>query len=168
MRVFIAVDIPQEIRDRLSAMQAELRPTAPSARGVAAESTHLTLKFIGEVSDQRREDLDAALAGLSWKEFPVSVKGVGFFPGARSPRVFWAGLHASTMEGLTQELDARLERVGFDREKRAYRPHITVARAKTSRLEKTLVSAAEKFAETDFGSFIADRCFLYSSTLKPT
>jgi len=168
MRVFIAIDLPEEIRNRLAAMQLELRSMAPSARWVAAESTHLTLKFIGETSDKRREDIDAALAGLSWKEFPVSVKNVGFFPGTRSPRVFWAGLQASAMEGLTQEIDARLERAGFDREKRAFRPHITLARAKTSRLEGTLVSAAEKFAETEFGSFVADRFFLYQSTLKPT
>lgn len=167
MRVFIAIDLPEEIRNRLAAMQSELRSTASSARWVAAESTHLTLKFIGEISEQRRDEVDAALAGLSWKEFPVSVKGVGFFPGTRSPRVFWAGLHASTMEGLTQEIDARLERAGFDREKRAFRPHITLARAKTGRLETTLVSAAEKFAETDFGAFTADRCFLYQNTLKP-
>lgn len=168
MRVFIAIDLPEEIRTRLSDMQAELRSAATSARWIAAESAHLTLKFIGEVSDTRREDVDAALGGLSWKEFPVSVKGVGFFPGTRSPRVFWAGLHASTMEGLTQEIDTRLERAGFDKEKRAFRPHITLARAKTSRLESTLVKAAEKFAETDFGSFVADRCFLYQSSLKPT
>lgn len=168
MRVFIAIEIPNEIRDRLAAMQAELRATTTSTRWVAAESAHLTLKFVGEVSDKRREDIDAALAGLTWKEFPVSVKGVGFFPGTRSPRVFWAGLHASTMEGLTQEIDTRLERAGFDREKRAFRPHITLARAKASRIESSLVKASEKFAETDFGSFVADRCFLFQSTLKPT
>jgi RNA 2',3'-cyclic 3'-phosphodiesterase len=168
MRVFISIDIPEEIRNRLAAVQAELRSTTTSARWVPAESAHLTLRFIGEVSDQRREDVDAALAGLTWKEFPVSVRGVGFFPGTRSPRVFWAGLQASPMEGLAQELDVRLERAGFDREKRAFRSHITLARAKTSRLERALVTAAEKFAETDFGSFVADRCFLYQSTPKPT
>jgi 2'-5' RNA ligase len=168
MRVFIAIDLPEEIRNRLAAMQTELRSTPNSARWVAAESAHLTLKFIGEVSDKRREDVDAALAGLTWKEFPISVKGVGFFPGTRSPRVLWAGLQASTMEGLTQQIDARLERAGFDREKRAFRPHITLARSKTSRLESSLVKASEKFAETDFGSFVVDRCFLYQSTLKPS
>src|SRR6185436_17891691 len=168
MRVFLAIDIPEEIRNRLAAMQSELRSAATSARWVAAESAHLTMKFIGEVSDKRREDIDAALAGLTWKEFPISVKGVGFFPGMRSPRIFWAGLQASSMEGRSREIDIRMERAGFDREKRAFRPHITLARAKTSRIESSLVKAAEKFAETDFGSFIADRCFLYQSTLKPT
>jgi 2'-5' RNA ligase len=168
MRVFVAIDIPEEIRNRLAAMQHELRPTAGSARWVNAESVHLTLRFVGEISEQRRDDIDAALAGLTWKPFPVIVKGVGFFPGTRSPRVFWAGLQASTMEGLTQEIDTRLERAGFDREKRAFRAHITLARSKSTRIDSALVAAAEKFAETEFGSFTADRYFLYQSTLKST
>jgi 2'-5' RNA ligase len=168
MRVFIAIDLPEEIRTRLAAMQAELRSTASSARWVAAESSHLTLKFIGEIAEQRLEDIDAALAGLTWIPFTISVKGVGFFPGPKSPRVFWAGLHAPTMEGLSQEIDTRLERAGFDREQRAFRPHITLARAKTSRLESALVKASDKFAETEFGAFTVDRIHLYESTLKPT
>ena len=167
MRVFIAIDLPQDIRNSLSAMQNELRPTASKARWVAAESAHLTLKFIGEISEKRRDDIDAALAGLTWIPFSISVKGVGFFPGPKSPRVFWAGLHAPTMEGLAQQIDSRLERAGFDREQRAFRPHITLARAKTTRLEKTLIAASEKFAEMDFGSFTVDRIKLYQSTLKP-
>jgi 2'-5' RNA ligase len=168
MRVFIAIDIPEEIRSRLAAMQTELRSTAASARWVAAESAHLTLKFIGEISEQRRDDVDAALGGLTWIPFSISVQGVGFFPGPKSPRVFWAGLHAPTMEDLAQEIDSRLERAGFDREQRAFRPHITLARAKTTRLDKGLVKASEKFAETNFGSFTVDRIYLYESTLKPT
>jgi 2'-5' RNA ligase len=168
MRVFVAIDLPEEIRGRLAAMQNELRATAASARWVNADSVHLTLRFVGEISEQRRDDIDAALAGLTWKPFPVIVKGVGFFPGTRSPRVFWAGLQASTMEGLTQEIDTRLERAGFDREKRAFRPHITLARSKTTRIDSALVAAAEKFAEAEFGSFTADRYFLYQSTLKST
>jgi 2'-5' RNA ligase len=168
MRVFIAIDLPEEIRSRLAAMQNELRSTASSSRWVAAESAHLTLKFIGEISEQRIEDVDTALAGLTWIPFTIAVKGVGFFPGPKSPRVFWAGLHAPTMEGLALEIDSRLERAGFDREQRAFRPHITLARAKASRLDKGLVKASEKFAETDFGSFTVNRIYLYESTLKPT
>jgi 2'-5' RNA ligase len=72
------------------------------------------------------------------------------------------------MEGLTQEIDTRLERAGFDREKRAFRPHITIARSKSTRIDSSLVTAAEKFTEAEFGSFTADRYFLYQSTLKAT
>jgi 2'-5' RNA ligase len=167
MRVFIAIDVPDEIKDRLASLQNDLRPAGRTARWVAADSVHLTLKFIGEVREQRIEAIDAALAGLAWRNFPIAVRGVGFFPGARSPRVLWAGLKAPTMEALAEQIDTRLERAGFEREKRSFRPHITLARSKDGRLEKELVAAASKLADLDFGSFTVDRFYLYQSTLKP-
>ena len=166
MRAFIAIEVPQEIRDRLATLQEELRPTAPSARWVAAESIHVTLKFLGEITDKHREDIDGALTGLTWKPLSVGVQCVGFFPGTSSPRVFWAGLQCSTMEGLAAEINARLEGAGFDSEKRAFRAHLTLARSKEHRLENALVKAAEQYAEIDFGKFTADRFYLYQSTLK--
>ena len=167
MRVFIAVDLPNEIRKQLKELQRELRPLTNSARWVAPESIHITLKFLGEVPEKRIEQVDGALAGLTWKPFTVNVHSVGFFPGARSPRVFWAGMEAPTMQELTEELDARMERLGFDKEKRKFRPHITLARAKDSRIDAPLVAAAARYAEHDFGSFTADRIYLFQSTLKP-
>src|SRR5262245_9939517 len=105
MRVFIAIDLPEEIVSRLAGVQRELRPVTTSARWVAAESVHLTLKFIGEVSDKRLETINEVLTSLTWKPFHVTVKGVGFFPGNLSPRVFWAGLQAPTMQGLAEKID---------------------------------------------------------------
>src|SRR3954468_5868895 len=157
MRVFIAIDLPEDVRKQLRDLQNELRPLASTAKWVVPDSIHVTLKFIGETPEKRVEEIDEALGGLSWKPFTVSVHGVGFFPGARSPRVFWAGMDAPTMQGLTEELDARMEQLGFEREKRAFRPHITLARSKTSRLESVLVTASSTFADRDFGSFTADR-----------
>ena len=87
MRLFIAIDVPGEIRERLGAMQDELRHASSSARWTTAESLHVTLKFIGEISETRCQDVDTALVGLSWKPLSVSVRGVGFFPGTGSPRV---------------------------------------------------------------------------------
>jgi 2'-5' RNA ligase len=168
MRVFIAIDLPNEIRKELKDLQRKLRPLTNSSRWVAPESIHVTLKFLGEVPEKRIEQVDAALAGLSWKPFTISVHGVGFVPGARSPRVFWAGMDAPTMQGLTEELDARMEPLGFEKEKRAFRPHITLARAKATRIDGELVTASAEYAERDFGSFLADRIFLVQSTLKPT
>src|SRR5262249_23473227 len=110
--------------------------------------------------------IDEALAGLTWKPFQVAVRGLGFFPGNRSPRVLWAGLQAPTMEGLSEKIDTRMERFGFEKEKRAFRPHITLARARHTRLDAALVKAAADFEDDDFGSFSVDRCFLYQSTLK--
>jgi 2'-5' RNA ligase len=168
MRVFIAVDVPNEIRKALGEVQRALRPLSNSARWVAPESIHVTLRFLGEVPDKRLDDINTALTGLTWKPFTITVHGVGFFPGTRSPRVFWAGMEAPTMKGLAEQLDTRMERLGFEKEKRAFRPHITMTRAKSTRIDSSLVSAAAKYEEHDFGSFAVDRIFLFKSTLKPS
>jgi 2'-5' RNA ligase len=169
MRVFIAVDLPDELRKELTELQRELQPLSDTARWVAPDSIHITLKFIGEIQEKRLEDIDSAFTGLTWKPFTVTVRGVGFFPGNRSPRVFWAGMEAPTMQNLAEEIDSRMERLGFDKEKRAFRPHITLARARDTRIDSSLVTAAtEKYLEHDFGSFAVDRIFLFKSILKPT
>ena len=168
MRVFIAIDLPNEIRDALREIQRQLRSLTDSVRWVVPESIHITLKFVGEVPDKRVEDINTALRGLTWKPFTVTVRGVGFFPGTRSPRIFWAGMEAPTMKGLAEHLDARMERQGFDKEKRAFRPHITLARAKDSRIDSSLVLGATEYQEHNFGSFTVDRVFLFKSTLKPS
>ena len=168
MRVFVAIELPKEIREALSVIERELRPMTHNVKWVSAESIHITLKFIGEVPEKRLEDIDTAFTGLTWKAFTITVQGIGFFPGTRSPRVFWAGMEAPTMQGLTEQIDARMERLGFDKEKRKYRPHITLARAKSTRFDSGLVTAAARFDEQQFGSFSVDRVFLFKSTLKPT
>ena len=152
----------------LGDVQRELRPLTNAARWVAPESIHITLKFVGEVQEKRIEDIDVALTGLTWKPFTVTVRGVGFFPGTRSPRVFWAGMEAPTMQGLAEHLDARMERLGFEKEKRAFRPHITLARARNTRIESSLVTSSAPYEEHDFGSSTVDRVFLFKSTLKPS
>ena len=168
MRLFIAIELPTDVRLALETLQRDLKPATDSARWVAPGSIHLTLKFLGETPEQKLPEIDGALVGLSWKPFPVTVRGIGFFPGNRSPRVVWAGLEASTMEGLAQQIDIRMERLGFEKEKRAFRPHLTLARAKESRIETALVTAAEKYEQHEFGSFVVDRFYLIQSTLEPT
>jgi len=167
MRAFLAIDIPEEIRKRLATTQDELRQFSSAAKWVSPESIHLTLKFMGEIPEQRRDDIDQAMAGLKWKPFSVAVRGVGFFPGLASPRVLWAGLESSVVAGLAKEIDSRLEREGFEREERDFRAHLTLARTKGNRLERSLVKAAERFEQTEFGTFVANCVYLYQSTLKP-
>ena len=168
MRLFLAVDLPDQVRHELAAVQNALKPLTDSARWVSADSIHITLKFLGEVPEKVVDEIDTALAGLSWKPFTVTVHGVGFFPGNRSPRVFWAGMEAPTMQDLAEELDSRMERLGFDKEKRAFRPHITLARARDTRIDSALVTGASQYEEHAFGSFTADRVFLFKSNLKPS
>jgi RNA 2',3'-cyclic 3'-phosphodiesterase len=166
MRLFIAVELPPEIRSALGDLQRDLKSSAGNARWVAPDSIHVTLKFLGEVVEEQIKDIDHALAGLSWKPFTLTVRGLGFFPGARSPRVLWAGLEAPTLAALAEQIDIRMERAGFDREKRAFRPHVTLARARDARIDSLLVQGAGKYQDVEFGSFVVDRFFLYKSTLR--
>jgi len=167
MRVFVGIEVPEEVRSKLLKVQRELRAATTAAKWAPLESAHLTLKFLGEISEQRLEDVNQAMTGLTWKPFVVSVRGIGFFPGARSPRVFWAGMHAPTLEALSGRIDTRMEQLGFEKEKRKYRAHITLARSNRRTLETTLVTAARQFEEREFGSFNVDRCYLYRSDLTP-
>jgi 2'-5' RNA ligase len=166
MRVFIAIEVPGEIRQRLASIQDQLRPSSSAARWVSTDSIHITLKFLGEISEDRRDDIDSALTGLTWLPMSIAVRGIGFFPGVRSPRILWAGVECPTMEGLASEVDTRLVEAGFDSEKRAFRAHLTLARTKETRLEGALVKSAEPLRETEFGTFVANRFYLYQSTLK--
>ena len=72
------------------------------------------------------------------------------------------------MQNLAEQLDSRMERLGFEKEKRAFRPHITLARARDSRIDSALVTAASQYAEQQFGSFTVDRVFLFKSILRPS
>ena len=72
------------------------------------------------------------------------------------------------MEGLAERLDTRLERLGFEKERRKFRAHITLARARDTRMDSSLVAAASEYNEYEFGSFLVDRIFLFKSSLKPT
>src|SRR5207244_6614783 len=97
MRVFIAVDLPSEVREQFGQIQRELEPLSGKARWVAPASIHITLKFIGEVPDKRIEAIDTALTSLTWKAFNVIVRGVGFFYGYSYARVFCEGMNSSTV-----------------------------------------------------------------------
>src|SRR5579872_5686260 len=95
MRAFIAIDVRDEIRKQLAETQRRLRPAAPDAKWSRPEGFHLTLKFLGEISDAQITKVTGALTALgSFKPFPIEVKGFGFFPQPHKPRVFWAGVQA--------------------------------------------------------------------------
>ena len=94
MRLFLALDIDPEIRGRIAQFMDGVRGFAPDARWVSAESLHITLKFIGEWPPEKLEDLQRALAGVRGQPAEITFSGTGFFPTAKSARVFWIGIQA--------------------------------------------------------------------------
>src|ERR1700674_3458375 len=95
MRLFVAMDIPEDVRSALGALVTRLRPAGLNARWVRIEGLHVTLKFIGETSAEKTEMIKTALASISPRtQIPMNFRGLGFFPNGRRPRVLWAGIEA--------------------------------------------------------------------------
>lgn len=169
MRLFTGIELPAEIKTRLTRLLDALRPTA-RIKWSAVGNLHVTTKFIGEWPDERLDELVAALLSLPSRELiHIAVRNLGWFPNPNSPRVFWAGVNAGPgLAELARETERNLERLGVPVEGRPFSPHLTLARIKDPVSLAPLRSAVETLANPDFGQFTADRFFLYRSTLKPT
>ena len=167
MRAFIAIDLPEEIHAALSRQQAEFRALSPDARWT--RGIHLTLKFLGEISDDKARAVTETLLGLGpFQNFSVEVRGFGFFPDARRPKVFWVGLKAPPdLLKLAEEVEGAMEKLGFAREQRAYSPHLTLARFKIPKPQPALKGLVAQLSETSLGQFEVSEFFLFESTLSP-
>ncbi len=166
MRLFAAIDLPPEVTGRLDRLMAKLRPLARIGWSPAA-NLHITTKFVGQWPEERLAELQRALASLGCRApIPIRVGGLGFFPNRKSPRVFWAGVEAPAELGaLARDTDAALAELGVEAGSRAYSPHLTLARIKqaTPALTLGLCQEVERLGQPDFGSFVADRFYLYLS-----
>jgi RNA 2',3'-cyclic 3'-phosphodiesterase len=169
MRAFIAIDLPREIHHELARCQATFRSLCPDAQWTRPEGIHLTLKFLGEIADTQVGKVTQALATLEpFATFQVEIKGFGFFPDARRPRVFWAGVVAPPeLAQLARRVEDALNTIGFPREQRAYSPHLTLARFHEPGPQPALIEAVEQQAGFTLGSFGATEFFLYESKLRP-
>jgi len=172
MRLFVALELPDEVREALAELITELKPLCRSAKWARVEGMHVTLKFIGNaVADGNTEKLAEVRAALATakSDAPVDMRyrGTGFFPNARRPNVFWAGIQASpNLAPLAADIEKALEPLGIPREARPFVPHLTLARFKSPGGVKRVVVEAEKFAEREFGSSREAEFHLFESKLK--
>jgi len=172
MRAFIAIDLPEGIHAELRRRQAEFRAVCPDARWTHPEGIHLTLKFLGEISDAQVAQVTDALTALErFEKFSIEVKGFGCFPDARRPRVFWAGLESPpALARLAGFVEERMEKLGFPREDRPFKPHLTLARFKDPRPQPALQRALEQISAAgppELGRFEVSEFFLFESKLSP-
>jgi 2'-5' RNA ligase len=181
MRLFVALDIDNRIRDRIARFLEGVRGFAPNARWVRPESLHVTLKFIGEISEEGLEKMKSELETVEAGTFGLSFRGYGFFPGARAPRVFWIGIDAEPkLTALATTVDGKLASLDIPIEEHAFHPHLTLARGagasgsprrqKGDRPNHNFHRLQEKLAALpapEFGTMTAREFFLYRSRLSP-
>ncbi len=146
VRTFIAIKLPEPVLTEIDRLKAELgrQPASSAARWVATPSIHLTLKFLGEIGASRLQDVfDAVdLACAERTPFELTLGDLGCFPNARRPRVVWVGVQEPTgrLLALQRAIENELAKAGFPRERRAFKPHLTLARIRktASRAEASL------------------------------
>jgi 2'-5' RNA ligase len=181
MRIFVALDLDEEIRKRIQLFVDEVRGCAPSARWIAPESLHITLKFIGEKPEPSVKQIDGALGQLAFTPFRVTFGGTGFFPTPEAARVFWAGIEAEPgLAELAHKIEDSLVQLGIPKEPRAFSPHLTLARGsgesgapgrqkgdKPNRQFASLQQRLDHCPPTNFGTMTPQEFFLYRSQLSP-
>ena len=171
VRAFIAVSVDEMIVARLAALQADWRIAGADIGWVLPESLHLTLKFLGEVTDDRLADIGDQLRHLAEASAPfrLTFMGAGGFPNLQRPRVLWVGVSqgAAALQTLAGELDATMAALRFPPETRPYRAHLTLGRVKSpeqfSRLRPLVAARAEEL----FGTMDVSELRLLRSDLGP-
>ncbi len=178
MRIFIALDIDDAIRERLRLFMDGVCGFAPDARWIRPESLHVTLKFIGNKSTEEVEEIRQALTGIAAGATEISFCGYGFFPTAKAPRVFWVGVEAGPqLAALAKSVDEATAALGVPKEEHAFSPHLTLARRggsgaprwrKGDAPNQSFQRLQEKLAAMpapEFGTMTAREFFLYESQL---
>lgn len=181
MRIFIGIDLDDEIRSKIACFLDGVRGFAPDARWVRPESLHITLKFIGEQKPEQVEAISERLRRVDSSAMDIRLGGHGFFPTAKAPRVFWIAIQAGQeLAQLATHVDAGVAELGVPREDRPFSPHLTLARggggsgspkwrqgdgpnSTFAVLEKRLAA----MGELDFGTMTAREFILYQSQLSP-
>ena len=167
MRLFTAIDIPDDLTEALRSFVSRLRPAAEIGWS-PLENLHVTTKFIGDWPEQRLDEIKNALVLVRVSgAIHITAKGLGWFPNPRHPRVFWAGIEGGErLRDLARATEHALAPFGVPAEERAYSPHLTLARIREAvpldRLHQTLQSFPAGCG-FDFGSFKATQFFLYLS-----
>jgi RNA 2',3'-cyclic 3'-phosphodiesterase len=171
IRAFIGVQIAPEVRAKISAAINQLAPAIPGIRWVPEDNFHFTLMFLGTIEESRLESVSEALvkAARPFRQFTISAKRLGVFPDLKRARVLWVGLEGDEMPALATSIETVLEPVGFPRETRIFRPHLTVGRWRhPSSSHQELGDKLKRWNNIEFGESVIDEVILFQSVLKPT
>ncbi len=171
VRLFVAIELPEFVKEALSQLQAEIRQSGFPAKWSAAENIHLTLMFLGETPVSRVEDIGRQLADAAAGFPPITLwaAGLSVFPGVKRPRVLWTGVRGETdrLSRLQNRVEDNLSAIGFDKEDRGFTPHLTLARFKGKIDPETVISAITCYGDFASRDFQAGALCLFESRLTP-
>lgn len=172
MRLFIAVELPKPIQNQIYETGKYLRESVIGVRWIAPQNLHLTLKFLGEVPEQKLTSIDDILRETfqvhSYQAFSINFSQLGAFPSLSHPRVIWLGISdgQDVLRKLASMLEDPFEKIGFKRETRDYSPHLTLGKVNDEKKVKNLKEIAVSY-KTSFAGISVGMVSSMQSILSP-
>ncbi|MGD0336448.1 MAG: RNA 2',3'-cyclic phosphodiesterase [Candidatus Omnitrophota bacterium] len=175
MRAFIAIELPEEIKRHLAKLEEQLKETGADVKWVHPENIHLTLKFLGEIDEEKAQTITGIMEAVTKENpaFTINISSLGAFPKIEYPRVIWVGVDKGDKEAkeIAHNLEERIEKLGIPKEERLFQSHITLGRVRSpanrgglvQKLRELTAAVTEKSME-----FPVAGITLFKSTLQPT
>jgi 2'-5' RNA ligase len=172
IRAFIAIELPPSVISLLEKTQQDFKSAGLRAKWVRPENIHLTLKFLGNIDPGDIDKIGDAMSDTVMDLDPLTLaaRGVGVFPGIKRPRVIWVGLGGQTqlLFAVQRKLEDNLAVIGFAKEKRPFKGHLTLGRFRQAVDPHTTSRVIQEHADLKSEDFTANRIVLFQSDLKPT
>jgi 2'-5' RNA ligase len=172
IRSFIAIELPESVCSLLEKLQQALKSLPLKAGWVRPQNIHLTLKFLGNIKTEDIDKIGGAMrvAAQDFQPFKLTVGGIGFFPGVKRPRVIWVGVGGQTQQlfALQRSLEERLAAVGYPKEKRSFKGHLTLGRFRDGVNPATIRRVMQEYSDFGKQEFTTHRVVLFKSDLKPS
>ena len=169
MRVFLAMEIDKKLLDKISKVQKEFAKCKAPIKFVETENLHCTLKFFGEIDDNKLNEIIEAIESKikNHEPFKISIKKTGVFPNEKYIRVLWLGMEdVEPFTNLQKDLDEDFVKMGFKKE-RSYQPHLTIGRVKGAKNKAELLSKLQDIGDIEIGEMEISKIFLKKSELTP-
>lgn len=170
MRCFIAIELSDKVTSLLCEIEERLKKSKANIKWVKPENIHLTLKFLGNIKEENADEISQKMkkACKKYKPFTIEVTGIGIFPNLRAPRVIWAGiLENNTLQQIQESIDLEMMSLGFEREKRKFKPHLTLGRFRSGTGKEGILEEIKTHEKNSFGTVHAQSISLMKSELHP-
>lgn len=172
MRTFIAIELNNAIKQELAGLQDKFKTAGADVKWVKPENVHLTLKFLGNIDEEKAGKVKSILDNIAskYKKFQISLFKIGCFPRLEHPRVVWVGIDqgCADIEEIAKNLEEELEGIGFAKEKRPFSAHLTLGRVRSPKGRAELVQKIKALEVHSSASLDVAELVLFKSTLTPT
>jgi 2'-5' RNA ligase len=171
VRCFVAIECNNlDVKNEITIVQRALESSGAKLKSVESENLHITLKFLGEIMQHKLDEAIEIVNNISFTPFKAKIEEVGVFPNLRRPATIWAGVTEGVSEVtiIFDELDQKLSKIGFERERRRFRPHLTICRIRSGTNRTQLIDELLRVKDQVFGEIEVDKVVLKKSVLTPS